>query len=200
LIVVYELDQWGIPGRGTYTVSSGFQPFSIDFDPNGNLLIVEENGAAPEPPAFTGPPPDAGVSSYRFMDIGTLEPVSRSVPNNQAAPCWSTIHDNCLYTANVVSGTISSYKVEENGEITLSASSEASVPGAIDMYVYDGILYALSALEDIDFGTRPSSIYSFQLSSSAGSCDLQLVGQVFDGLPEATLTQNGVSGLTVVGR
>jgi hypothetical protein len=40
LIVVYELGQNGIPGGGTYTVSSGFQPFSIDFDPNGNLLIA----------------------------------------------------------------------------------------------------------------------------------------------------------------
>jgi 6-phosphogluconolactonase len=202
LIIVYHLDEFGIQGRGTYTISSGFQPFSIVFDSNGNLLVVKENDAAPEPPAFAGPPARAGaVSLYRFTEFGTLEPLSRSIPNNQSAPCWSTIYENCLYTANVVSGSISSYTIDENGEIALSAQSEAAVPGAIDhMYVQDGLLYALSTVEDIRPGTRPS-IYSFQLFSFLGTgCALEPIGHIFKGLPETTVTQNGVTGLTVVGK
>lgn len=200
LIVVYGLDPGtGVPGRGTYTVSSGFTPFSIDFDSMGNLLITEENGAAPEPPVLTElnlPRRLGAVSSYRFTKFGTLEPISKSVPNDEAAPCWSAIQGQCVFIANVVSGSISSYIIDESsGELTLASGAAADVPAALDLYIENGILYSLSAIEGPG-GTQPS-LNTFEILEQG--CGLRPLIQTFtDGLPTRLETLNGVTGLTVL--
>jgi hypothetical protein len=61
----------------------------------------------------------------------------------------------------------------------------------------DRILHARSVVEDIHSEMYPS-IYSFQLFS--GSCTLQELVWILEGLPETAVTQNGVTRLTVVSK
>lgn len=191
----------GLLNSAVYTPSEGFQPFSIAFDPQGNLLIVEENGLATDPPAFSNPPPRAGaVSTYKLTALAGLEPISSSVPTNQTAPCWSVYTDSCLFVANVVSGTIGSFHVNSDGSVTLAEEVAATVDVSLDLFVLGDYLYALSGIERVvprpeegpPFRPNPS-IYTFKLTSE---CGLEPVGRFFDGLPAVPATGgNGVIGL-----
>lgn len=93
--------------------SLGAGPFGFDFDPQGHLLVSELWGRNPSGTQLAG-----AVSSYRFLDDGTLEIVSRSVENLQLATCWLVSDgDRSAYTTNTTSGTLSRYRVRRNGRL-----------------------------------------------------------------------------------
>jgi hypothetical protein len=82
------------------TPSSGEVPFGVDFDLRGHLLVVEAGANA--------------ASSYRVTLDGSLQTISGSVPNGQAATCWIVVNphgdvilllDNLIHKEKRVSGT-----------------------------------------------------------------------------------------------
>jgi 6-phosphogluconolactonase (cycloisomerase 2 family) len=95
--------------------SLGVGPFGFDFDPRDVLLVSEVWGRNPAGTVLEG-----AVSSYEILADGTLENVSRSVENFEAATCWLVSDGRkSAFTTNTTSGTVSRYRVRANGRLKL---------------------------------------------------------------------------------
>ncbi|KFZ19496.1 hypothetical protein V502_03624 [Pseudogymnoascus sp. VKM F-4520 (FW-2644)] len=108
--------------RTPITISSaGLRPFAATFGADGHLFVIE-----------SGLPVlgNAAVSSYSVDDTsGALLPVTRSEKNFQTDGCWIQVTPNgkFAYTANFVSGTISSYYVASSGAVTIKENAAADL-------------------------------------------------------------------------
>ena len=120
-------------------------PFGFAFAKRHDLIVSE---------AFGGAPGASAVSSYN-VDNGTFDVISPSVGTTQTAACWVVVSDNgkYAYIANAGSGSISSYRIEKDGVISLleaqaGLTGEGSSP--IDMAFSNNgkFLYALGAASD----------------------------------------------------
>jgi 6-phosphogluconolactonase len=133
-IIVYSVTDDGFPTVSPVTsVSNGMTPFGFIFDSRGHLLIVEAGSNA--------------VSSYKILPNGTLQVISRSVPDGQKASCWIVGNeDGDIFTANPGSGTFSSYKLmPQDGQITINDGDAGNGNKPLDAAIAgDGrFLYAL---------------------------------------------------------
>ena len=99
--------------------SFGVRPFSLAFRNDGKVIAVESFNAAPNRSA---------ASSYNSFPDARLNVISGSVPNNQTDTCWIVVSKDqrFAFTANFGSGTISSYRIEQSGAISLLAGVAAS--------------------------------------------------------------------------
>jgi 6-phosphogluconolactonase (cycloisomerase 2 family) len=124
------------------SLSAGETPFGFAFDRRGRLIVSEAFGGAPEASA---------MSSYR-LDDKALKVISPSVGTTQTAACWVVVSKNgkYAYTTNTGSGSISSYRIERNGALTL-LDPQAGLIGVdsspIDMAISSNgrYLYALGS-------------------------------------------------------
>lgn len=130
------------PVSGSPFRSVGNQPFGVDFSPvHPDQFFV----SVLETPAF---PPDrpGDVSSYSLGEDGKVTPLVASPVSTggQRAPCWTTLtHDGqLLFTANTASGSISSFQVARDGQMTLvgvthipHGSLPPGLTGPVDMAV-----------------------------------------------------------------
>ncbi len=140
-IYVFPRNDDGSPLPPAIYQSSGpNQPtyFGFSFDNNGNLLVAEAFGASPTIPA-----PDAGsVSSFAIgRRTGTLTPISESIPNGQTTPCWAVVDPvkgRFLFVSNNNSNSISSYKIGDDGTLTLLDMAAGTGNGANDMAIVKG--------------------------------------------------------------
>ncbi len=102
---------WGIkPGgylssKPVVTQSGDALPFGFTFDKAGHLLMTEAFGAA--------------MSSYDVSYSGALKPITSSLTNGQAATCWIDGNRRYFYVTNTVSDTITGYRVDEEGRLSL---------------------------------------------------------------------------------
>ncbi len=133
-ILLYSVDRRGLPEMSPSTwMSNGLVPFAVIFDERGHLLVAEAGSGA--------------VSSYDILRDGTLQVISPSVANGQAATCWiAGTRRGHVFTANTASGTISSYKLRKrSGEVTLVDATAGTGTTPIDMAVTTNgrFLYAL---------------------------------------------------------
>src|SRR5579859_431190 len=73
----------------------------------------------------------SSMSSYRFTESGKLEPVSKAIGTLQTVACWVrfTPDGRYAYVANKGSGSISSYLVSDDGELTLLNFKAADTGG-----------------------------------------------------------------------
>ncbi len=119
--------------------SAGPAPYGFGFGRHNVLVISEAAHSA--------------VSSYRVSEAG-LDVISASILDTQAAACWLVVSRDgrFAYAANAASGTISGYRVGENGNLALlSPNGINGVTGSgshpIDMsFSSDGrFLYVLSS-------------------------------------------------------
>ena len=136
LIDTYEVHD-RIAGPPMTSPSAGQTPFGFAFDPRNHPIVSE---------AFGGAPNASAVSSYELND-GAVDVISPSVPTTQTAACWVAIskNGNYAYAANTGSGSVSSYQISKNGEITL-LEAQAGVTGgsAIDLAVSNSGKYLFS--------------------------------------------------------
>lgn len=141
LIDVYPVEN-GIAGTPISHPSAGMTPFGFAFAKRHDLIVSE---------AFGGAPGVSAVSSYN-VDHDIFEVISPAVGTTQTAACWVVISKNgkYAYVTNTGSGSISSYRIERDGAISLleaqaGLTGEGSSP--IDMALSNNgkFLYTLNA-------------------------------------------------------
>lgn len=120
---VFHVNNDGSLKGPTVNNSNGGSPFGSVFLSRG-ILLVSEAG------------PNA-LSSYTVSENGTLSVLSGSVLNGQSATCWvaATRNEHFAYTANAGSGTITIYRIRNNGTLAVvdnAASTRSGTAAPID--------------------------------------------------------------------
>ncbi len=168
MIDIYIVDGNGVAQGPTVHAASGETPFGFGFNKQ-DVLVVSE--------AFGGAPNGSAVSSYN-VSIDKFEVASASVATGQTAACWIAVSKNgkYAYTTNAGSGSISAYRVADDGGLSLidgRAGVTGDGTGPSDMaFSRDGqYLYALTGR------TRNITAFAMQADGSLVS-----IG-AFDGLP-----------------
>jgi len=154
LIDVYQVEN-GMAGLPVSHPSAGMTPFGFAFAKRHDLIVSE---------AFGGAPGASAVSSYN-VDTDTFEVISPSIATTQTAACWVLVSKNgkYAYATNAGSGSISSYRIEKNGAISL-LEAQAGLTGAgsspVDMALSKNgkFLYAL--------GTATGTISIFRMQAN----------------------------------
>lgn len=85
-------------------------PFGFSFDAGGHLLTA----------MFVGGDNLAGAAgSFQINADGTLTPITRTAKVSQLDPCWLENNGEFAFTANYTSGTISSFRIGDDGSLTV---------------------------------------------------------------------------------
>ena len=117
----FTIDADGMPSAMPIAnASHGIRPFSLAFRNDGTVIVVE---------SFNALDTKSAASSYQLRADGTMNVISGSVPNGQTDVCWVVVTNDQQYafTANFGSGTISSYRFDSSGALTLINGSAASL-------------------------------------------------------------------------
>jgi len=107
VLSVFRVNRDGTLTGPTVNNSSGAGPFGSAFLSTGVLIVSEADAGA--------------LSSYQTHISGNLDIISGSVPNGQTATCWvvPSKYENFAFTSNTGSGTISTYRIQDNGVLSL---------------------------------------------------------------------------------
>ncbi len=180
-IDIFQIGPGGLPGDAIANHSFGPRPFAETFSADGRLLVIESGL-----PVFN----NAAVSSYNVSEAsGALSTITGSAKNDQTDGCWIVITNDqqYVYTANFVSGTISSYKLNADGSVVLingAAASQGLTSQPTDLGFSADSRYLYNLLR----GT--GGISAFRVEANGSLTALGLFG-VGGGLPVA----DGTSGL-----
>ena len=158
--------------------SFGVRPFSLAFRNDGRVVVVE---------SFNALPGRSAVSSYVSFADARINLISGSVANGQTDSCWVVITRDQRYAfiANFGSGTISSYRIDASGALTLIAGAAASTGATtqpVDLALSDDGAYLFLLLRGA------GAVASFRIEANGG---LTSRGVVAGGLP----VNDGASGL-----
>ncbi|OAB38642.1 3-carboxymuconate cyclase [Paenibacillus macquariensis subsp. defensor] len=123
---VFHVNKNGTVTGPVINDSNGTRPLGSYFLSSGVLLVTEVASSA--------------LSSYSMSDNGILDVISGSVPNGQKTACWvtTTRNERFAYTTNTLSGTISTYHIDDNGKLTVLGhitSTPAGTPTGIPIDV-----------------------------------------------------------------
>lgn len=146
---VFNVDNQGMITGQIVQPSVGLTPFGFSFGKRGRLYVSE---------AFGGAVDGSAVSSYDSQDDGTLSVISPSVSTTETAACWiaTTPDGKYVYAANAGSGSISGYRVDRDGSISLLDSDGRT-----------GVVGAGSSV--IDLGVSVNGRYLYVLARGFGS-------------------------------
>jgi 6-phosphogluconolactonase len=172
-ILTYEVQSDGTVAPAIVHAAAGMTPFGFTF--SRNRLIVSE--------AFGGAANASATSSY-VLGGGDLDVVSSSVGTTETAACWAVVTKNgkFAYVTNTGSGTVSGYRVANDGSLTLldddgvtGTTGPGSSPIDAALSVNSKFLYVLNA------GNR--SISAFRVQADGGLTALAAV----TGLPAGSV-------------
>lgn len=156
-ILVFSVGRDGLPSPTPVTSpSNGLVPFGFIFTQQGHLLVSEAGSGA--------------VSSYSILSDGTLQVITPSAANAQAATCWIAGNRRHAFTANTGSGTLSAYRVKAGkGNVVLDEGVAGMGNLNIDLAItIDGrFLYALNA--------GNGTIGMFRITSKGTLIDLGMI-------------------------
>lgn len=164
VIVTFDVREDGTLGNKRLIDPTGVGPFGFTFTADGVLLTSEQNRG------FYNPGGGA-AAAYQFGAGSSLRPVGESIPNMQTDSCWIVVTDNqrfAFVSSPFGGGRISSYKVGDDGSLTL-ANPVATAPDGKDASndaVPDGIT---------DLSLSRDSKYLYQLNSFEGTLWVFLV-------------------------
>lgn len=144
-------------GNPVVVPSVGATPFGFSFRQAG-LLIVSE--------AFGGAPDGSAVSSYQ-VGRGGATTISASVGTTETAACWIVVSRDgrYAYTSNTGSGTITGYRVDAQGRLTILdangvTGSTGAGSGPIDLAI-----------------TRTGRPFLYSLNTRNGTLSIFAVGE-----------------------
>jgi 6-phosphogluconolactonase len=140
LIDTFRIKKHGIAAAAITHPSAGTTPFGFAIDKRDHVIVSE---------AFGGAADQSAMSSYA-LDGNRLTTLSPSVPTTQTAACWVVITNNgrYAYTTNTGSASVSSYRIDRAGHLTLlaaSAGAAGATPTDMDLSRNSGFLYVLNA-------------------------------------------------------
>ncbi len=171
----------GVPSAASSHPSPAHGPFGFAFDNLGHLVVSD----AGLPPMFEG-----NVSTYGETAAGALTPIQTQSAGG-AAPCWLVItpDNRYVYIANLVSKSISRFRLGTDGRLTL-----LGVTPTLDVptfpLVQDNADLALSrdgrflyALVQSFYGGNISRIDEYRIGSGG---DLTLLGSTPQNMPAGT--------------
>ena len=179
-ITAFPVAEDGTLGEPVENEPAGNGPFGYTFDGEGRLLVTQNSQAAPGL---------ATVASYEVREDGALEPIGESIATGETDPCWFVVTPDGAYgyvtnfgpsglldvdSGDVRRGTISSFRIGEDGALELLDAQAAQVGvGAADLTIAgDGrYLYALNSVE--------GSVAGFEIGKDGGLTLVTAVG----GLP-----------------
>lgn len=115
LIDVYRIHEDGSLSALTSFASTGLYPFGMAFNPARPQELIIDDGFG-----VGGSPPLGAVTAYQLTH-GTISVINGPVIDNQIAPCWMVItrDGRFAYTSNADSHTISGFRIQANGAISL---------------------------------------------------------------------------------
>ena len=108
-IDVFTVNSNGSISNPVSNNSAGVEPFGIQFNSNGTLLVSETEG---------GPPNDGTVSSYLVNADNTLTVVSPKADAGGQATCWVATSGTYAYGSNTATSTIGGFQLAANGSLT----------------------------------------------------------------------------------
>jgi 6-phosphogluconolactonase len=183
-ILVFNVDGNGRPSANfRQTNVNNLGPFGFSFDRRGNLIVALFVG---------GPNLTSSVGSFRIRPNGTLLPITPVVTNTQLDSCWVENNGKFAYCANYTSGTVSSYRIGNDGSLTLLAAVAGTTD---DLPGGDGKRQGSTPL---DIRLSPDGRFLYDVLPGSGRVaawrigsdgSLQKIGE-FPGLPD---TVNGDS-------
>jgi 6-phosphogluconolactonase len=122
LVLTYAVGPNGVASAPVVHPSAGITPFGFAFGHQGTLVVSEAFGGAP----------DASAASSYDLRGNSLQVISASSPTHQTAACWVAVTNNgkYAYTTNAGSGSVSGYRVSNDGRLTLlSADGQTGLTG-----------------------------------------------------------------------
>ena len=145
MIDTYAVEQNGVAQAPVVHPSAGTTPFGFAFAGKNHLIVSD---------AFGGAANAGALSSYTVSKHGDLDTVSALAYDQQTAPCWvaTTENGHYAYTTNAGSGTISGYRVDHQGRLSLLNADGRT-----------GVLAATS--HPIDLGFSHNSRYLYALTT-----------------------------------
>jgi 6-phosphogluconolactonase (cycloisomerase 2 family) len=110
-VLVFDVLADGQLSQGfTQTELDNDGPFGFSFDADGHMLVA----------MFVGGDNLAGAAgSFQINADGTVTPITRAAKIDQLDPCWIENNGAYAFTANYTSGTLSSFRVGDDGSLTL---------------------------------------------------------------------------------
>lgn len=181
MLDVFKVDANGFASDPIPNPSFGPRPFAINFLNNGRLLVIESGLPTKN---------NAGVSSYNVDTAnGLLSTITGSAKNGQTDGCWIVITNDqkYAYSANFVSGTISSFLLGTDGAATL-IDGAAAFSGIMSQPTDLGFSADSRYLYNLLRGTGGIAGYRVEVNGSLTALGIFGVG---GGLPVA----DGASGL-----
>ncbi|MDQ6762089.1 MAG: lactonase family protein [Bacteroidota bacterium] len=167
IIGTFYVNNNGAINNGIFTASVGATPFGFDFS-RGKFMIVSN--------AAGGAPGAGSATSYTLGNTGIPASVNGAVPDLQAAPCWfaTTKNGRFAYTTNTASNNVSSYYVDEAGNLYLAQAVVATTDaGPVDIIVSSNNYYVY------ELNGKAGSIGEYHRTLLGG---LWLIGNTY-GLP-----------------
>jgi 6-phosphogluconolactonase (cycloisomerase 2 family) len=158
-LLTFQVRENGMLGAMQKFDPTGNGPFGFTFLDDDTLLSTEQNGGFLNPGKAT-------VATYRIGQDGSLHGVGESVPTTTTDACWILVTNDkqlAFASAPAEGGTISSFKVDKDGSLTLLHRS-ASAPDGQDANVdADRTLLGLT-----DLSLSRDSKFVYQLNSLEG--------------------------------
>jgi 6-phosphogluconolactonase (cycloisomerase 2 family) len=109
VIHVFGIHEDGTATERVTSVSDSENPLAVSFTDNDVLLVTE----SAEDESVNA------VTSYRIHDDLSLSIITGAVLNFQEASCWLVGHKDTFFTVNSVSNNFSSYRVDDQGQVTI---------------------------------------------------------------------------------
>lgn len=168
-ISTYTVNESGTTSAAWVHASTGTTPFGFAFDNKDHMLVTD---------AFGGAAGQSAVTSYNLNSTGNLSLIDGPEATHQTSACWLAVTNNgkYCYATNTGSGTISGYRVETGGSLSLLndngvTATTGITPGDVILSANSKYLYNLN-----------STSHSITLFTVNEDGSLNSIGAV-DGLP-----------------
>jgi 6-phosphogluconolactonase len=192
MVDVFRMGEDGRTIDETRTPANSLTPFGAQFA-RGNILALVETNDTSRRLAVNN---ETSASTYRVTSDGTLVPISKAVKNGETAACWIrfTPDGQFAFSINAGSGSISTFKLSPDGElslvngITVDTGGPFSLPIDADVTADGKFLYVAAALDGLNGKPQiplPLKVATIQAYRIGSNGSLTLVGKT-TGVPFTT--------------